>query len=133
MNDLNTTVSEDALDLSPNNLIDFTQKERLKLLNEDEVKSDAKLKLSVLDSVSFTALQSLKIKTDDANAAANKEVAAAIALGVLSIKGNPYELKDGINTSVAALPDIPEFKLVPGETSLELAILNYEDVDNITE
>jgi hypothetical protein len=97
---------------APNELLDFVQRKRLAMLEEEgPVDID---RVTILRDISSTALsqQRIVIAADDLKT--NKEMAKTITAALLSIKTDPFVAGAFISRSD---PMLPEFSYVDGETS----------------
>lgn len=108
-------------DVSNDNVIQTIQKRRMTLLLDPTLDTD-KIELTLMNQLTVTALTDKRITTDDSNAAADREIAAALVTAVEGVTGNPFK---GTG-SVTPEPELPEIDLVPEETSKELARLECD-------
>lgn len=106
---------------NPDDVIEFTQQARYQLQADEE---DKKLKLSILDSMSFVALNVKKIKTDDLNSIADREIAVKLATSFKNIKEDPFLSVNNSNV----INNLPEFNLVKDETSKPNNPLDFEEI-----
>lgn len=117
------TVKDEDLDISPAALIKTVQTKRLKMLLGTEDMD--KHKRYLMNEISETAVQCLKIESDEKTAGDDRDAAIAIASVIGGLKENPFYVAGGrANTVMVEVPDVP---LLPGETGTELEILKYSD------
>ena len=120
------TLLTEVIDTSPDYIIEYTQRARLNLLENEK---DPKFKLTVLNSLSKTAIDSKKLVMDNDNAVADREIAKSIFKAIGNIKENPFKSNFTINVSVAE-PNIPTVIPLPDEDSTVHKELRYSDIIN---
>jgi hypothetical protein len=106
-------------------VVDFTQRELLKLLVEDDLTIGNKLK--VLQQISHTALTSKKIKVEDASVQNEKELAILLHKTLNTITTNPYHNPDAVPREHVP-PELPAITLNPDETLVGLSNLTMDDL-----
>jgi len=114
-------------DLSADNLVNFAQQQKLMMLKDD---IGDKLKLSVLNSISGTAVAIKRIASDDNNSGADRAVAGALTDILKSIAGNPFMITspEAALASRRPAPEVPAIELVADETSTTLANIELAEI-----
>jgi hypothetical protein len=119
-------MSAEQINLDHDYLINFTQKERMLLLDDEQTPA---FRLKILDSIAVTALGTKRISHDDNNATADRDVAIAMSVVLKSITKNPFlaQQENKANSQQLA-PTVPTVIPVPDETLIGLSNLNIEDI-----
>ena len=112
-------------DVTPDVVIEFTQLERLKLLEDEK---DTKLRLAILNSLSSTALTTKRIIVDETNAITEQEIASVLSSHLLRLKDNPYAIGNGTSRIPSVLIS-DDIQINLDETSTCLADLDIDLFD----
>ena len=107
----------------PDSVIDFTLREQCRLFKNS---NDDKFKLSALTAMSITATAIKRIKTDDKNSTADREIAQAIATNLSNIKGNPFLSKE--NNKQISEPSLPNITIVPDGMAINTGIIELNEI-----
>lgn len=129
MDTLNNPPDAALQNLAPDNLIAFSQQQRLIMLDELGT-DDLKLRHAVLNSLSKTAVDLKRLSQDDNNAMADREVAAALVGHLKTITTNPFIDLNNETINEIILPTLPEIELVPDEISTAFTIIEYDEIVN---
>lgn len=108
----------------PDSVIDFTLREQCRLFKNS---NDDKFKLSALTAMSVTATTVKRIKSDDKNSTADREIAQAIANNLSNIKGNPFLSKDNVTKQVTE-PSLPSINIVPDGMAINTGIIELDEI-----
>ena len=109
--------------VNPDYIIEFTQKERLKLL--PSLDDNIELKITLLNSLSSTAISTKRLSIEETTVATDKELANAIGTHMMRIKTNPYYMGDNVGN----IPTVDLGTVDPNldETSTDIADLSMDE------
>ena len=108
-------------DIENDNIVRTVQARRLKLLLDPDLETD-KLEISLMNSITTTALTSKRISVDDSNLAADREVSKALVDAIDNLAGNPFH--STAIEGVLVRPALPDVEIILDETSRVMAELS---------
>ena len=114
----------DINDVSPQAVIDKVQKSRLILFNQND--DDIELQTNLLTGLATTAVQQLRISSEDANSKEDQKIAAAMVNQLSKLKVHPF--LDNAHTYEKIIPEIPDTVVNNDEMFIGLQEINYDDV-----
>jgi len=119
------TNTKEVISLEPDKVIEFAQQTRIEMITD--VSTEEQNKVTLLRDLSATALTIKRLSTDDRNAAADRDIAAAMVTAISNLSANPFLSQKVIRRDLE-MPELPPVELVPDETSTTLADLTFEDI-----
>ena len=114
---------EISVNVNPDHIIEFTQRERLKLL--PKLEENIELKLTLLNSLSATAISTKRLSVEETSVATDIELANAIGTHMMRIKTNPYFM--GNNAGSIPVVNLSAVDPNVDETSTSIADLTMDE------
>jgi uncharacterized protein YpiB (UPF0302 family) len=110
--------------VNPEVIVEFTQRARLDLYQENA--EDKKFSFALLNALSVTALATMKLNIDETNATTDKEVSAALSGILRNVNENPFIFM-GSNKPIEEPEITMDIIINPEETSTILADFELKD------
>lgn len=117
---------EEEFNTEVDSVINYTLKQQAKLFN-DLKKEDPKLALKALADMAGTAVSVKRIKTEDANQAADRDAAVSISKALSKYVDDPFKVGNPVKRDAVDIA-LPTITLVPDETSTVSGTIEFSDI-----